>query len=114
MTFSTKTKVTDKGDAWGRGSVVQPVYAVVGANDTGSWSDSPCPTVEVSKEMDMIKKELARAGIPTQQTGTPSSNVFMGRRWLVAPVEKFPQAKVLATKLIKKHEKKTKYIYGAD
>lgn len=114
LRFSQKTKVTDKGDAWGRGQVIQPIYAVAGANDTGSWSDSPCPTVDVNKELAMIKKELAQAGVPTKEFGTHSSNVFMGRRWLVAPIDKFPMAKKLAKKLIKKHESDTKYLYGAD
>jgi len=114
--FSAKTKVTNKGDAWGRGRIEQPVYAVAGVNDTGSWSDSPCPSVDVKKELDMIKKELAQAGVPTKEFGGSygSSNVFMGRRWLVAPKNDFPKAKKLANKLLKKHEKETEYIYGAD
>jgi len=52
MTFEIKrTKVTDKGDAWGRGRIVQPVYAVMGANDTGTWEDSPNPSYKVNKEL---------------------------------------------------------------
>ena len=114
MAYSIKTKVTAKGDAWGRGRVIQPIYAVAGSNDTGMWSDSPCPSDKVTYELDMMKMELEKAGIPSKEAGTPSSNVFMGRRWIVVPVEKYPEAKKIADKFIKEHEADTKYIYGAD
>ena len=110
-TFSTKKKWVSS-DAW-RG-YEQPVYAVAGSSDTGTWEDSPCPTPDVNKEMDMIKRELAQAGVPTKQVGTPSSNVFMGKRWLVAPKENFPKAKKIASQVLKKLESKTKFIHGAD
>jgi hypothetical protein len=114
MSYSVKTKVTAKGDAWGRGIIVQPIYAVAGSNDTGMWSDSPCPSDKVTAELNMMKQELKNAGIPSKEAGTPSSNVFMGRRWLIVPKEKFTEAKKIADKFLKEHEADTKYIYGAD
>jgi hypothetical protein len=61
-----------------------------------------------------MKQELKNAGIPSKEAGTSSSNVFMGRRWLIVPSEKFPEAKKIADKWLKEHEADTKYIYGAD
>ena len=60
MTYkiSTKTKITEKGDAWGRGQVIQPIYAVAGANDTGTWEDSPAPSYEVNDELKALQKHL--------------------------------------------------------
>jgi hypothetical protein len=110
-TFSTKKKWVST-DAW-RG-YEQPIYAVAGSSDTGSWEDSPCPTCDVNKEMDMVKKELAEAGIPTKQIVTPSSNVFMGKRWLIAPKENFPQVKKKSKEVLKKLLSQTKFIHDAD
>ena len=92
----------------------QPAGAIAGASDTGTWEDSPCPSYDVTREMDMIKKELAQAGVPTTQKVTTSSNVFMAKRWLIASPEKEAFGKQLAKKLIKKHEAETKYIHEAD
>lgn len=99
-------------DAW-RG-YQQPAGAIAGASDTGSWSDNPCPSIEVKKEIDMLKKELEESGIRTTEKLTRSSNVFMAKRWLIALPEKEVFGKQLAKKLIKKHEAETHYIHGAD
>lgn len=112
--ISTKTKVTDTGDAWGRGRVVQPIYAVAGANDTGTWEDSPNPSYKVNEELKALQKHLEEKGIKSKIVHSESSNVFMIRRWIVPEQDKFEEAKKLADKYLKEKENKTKYIYGAD
>jgi hypothetical protein len=116
MTYkiSTKTKVTSKGDAWGRGSVTQPIYAVAGANDTGTWEDSPNPSYEVNEELKDLQKHLEENGIKSKIVASRSSNVFMVRRWIVPETDKFKEAKKLADEYLKKKESSTKYIYDAD
>lgn len=111
LSFSKKTKWVST-DAW-RG-YEQPVYAVAGASDTGSWSDSPNPSIDVEKEMNMIKKELAQIGVPTKEVVTRSSNVFMGKRWLIAPKGIYPKAKKKSKELLKKMIKETSYLHGVD
>ena len=111
LSFSKKTKWVST-DAW-RG-YEQPVYAVAGASDTGSWSDSPNPSIDVENEMNMIKKELSQSGIPTKEVITRSSNVFMGKRWLIAPKSIYPKAKKKSKDILKKLIKETHFIHGAD
>lgn len=114
MAYKIKMKVTDKGDAWGRGRVIQPIFAIAGANDTGTWEDSPCPSYEVNAELEGLQKYLAQKGIKSKIVHTESSNVFMIRRWIVPEEDKYKEAKNLTKQYLKEKEEKTKYIYGAD
>lgn len=114
MTYSIKTKITEKGDPWGRGQVIQPIYAVAGANDTGNWEDSPAPSYEVNDELKALQKHLKGKGIKSVIKPTRSSNVFMARRWIIPEQDKFEEAKKLAKEYLKEKEAETKYIYGAD
>lgn len=72
---------TDRSDAWR--PVFMPVHAVAGANDTGKWSDSPCPSDTATAELEAVKAALSKAGIPTRDKVLNSSNVFMVRRFVV-------------------------------
>lgn len=114
MTYSIKTKVTSKGDAWGRGYTTQPIYAVAGANDTGTWEDSPNPSYEVNDELKGVQKFLQEKGIKSKIVHTRSSNLFMIRRWIIVEPDKFAEAKKLTTEYLKEKESLTKYIYDAD
>ena len=108
--FSFKTRVTQQGDAWGRGSVTQPIFAVAGANDTGTWSDSPNPSHSVNSEILKLRSSLKKIGIPSRTSWTPSSNVFMTRRWIVVPQAQLSQAKARVSPMFKK----LNYAYPAD
>jgi hypothetical protein len=112
--YKIKTKITKKGDAWGRGQIIQPIYAVAGANDTGTWEDSPCPSYQVDKELKDFQTHLREKGISSMIKSTESSNVFMIRRWIIVEPKKLAEAKKIANQYLKKKEEKTKYIYGAD
>lgn len=50
----------EKYDGW-RGAPI-PVFAVIGASDTGGWSDSPCPSGSVTEEIGVWKSSLPNAG----------------------------------------------------
>lgn len=67
----------------------EPINAVAGANDTGSYSDSPCPTDVRVKELATFKRELSKAGIKYKQVFTQTSNVFCVHVYvLVAPEDR--------------------------
>lgn len=78
-TISMKT-IYVKTDGW-RG-YEQPLNAVAGANDTGTWSDSPCPTGRCLKELNYVKQELRNAKIHYRSAVCPSSNIFCAHRYV--------------------------------
>jgi hypothetical protein len=110
MKFSLKKKYI-KTDGW-RG-YEQPVYAIAGASDTGMWSDSPCPSNEVNKEINEARKLLKQKGFSTKLTSGGTSNVFAGKRWIVAPVNMQKEAKAVIEDAINKN-RKWRYLHGAD
>lgn len=77
-------------DAW-RGYAI-PKCSVVGASDTGSWSDSPCPSDEVKAELRRFCKVLRDAGIRYRTRFGSSSNVFCAKRWIVVSPNDFDRA----------------------
>jgi len=110
--FSNRTKVTEKGDAWGRGRIEQPIYAVAGANDTGTWEDSPNNSYKVNDELTGLQKHLKQNKIKSKIINQQSSNAFMQRRWLIVETDKYSEAKKLTDEYMK--DKKTQYLYEAD
>ena len=73
MNISTKTKWV-RTDAW-RG-YSQPINAVGGANNTGSWEDSPCPAHICKAEIDGFKSILRKNKIRHKVHVGQTSNVF--------------------------------------
>lgn len=72
------------------------VNAVAGANDTGTWSDSPCPTPAREREIGMAKTALRKAGIRHRTAWARTSNCFsMGQHVLVAPEDRARAIEVL-------------------
>jgi hypothetical protein len=78
-------------DGW-RG-YFQPVYAVAGANDTGTWSDSPCPSHVATKELQGISSALKAAKVPTKEMICETTNVFCIHRYLIVPPPFLEKAK---------------------
>lgn len=62
-----------------------PEYAVAGANDTGMWSDSPCPSDVNARELEAVRDLLKKNKIPTKFMTLESSNVFMVRNFIIVP-----------------------------
>ena len=82
----TTKKTYVQTDGW-RG-YEQPLYWVAGANDTGTWSDSPCPSGVATEELNHIKKALRKEKIKFREIGARTSNVFCLHRYiLVAPFD---------------------------
>ena len=85
-------------DGW-RG-YVQPVNAVCGANNTGNYSDSPCPESVCLAELGQAKRVLRANGIRFRQTWCPSSNIFCIHGYLVVPASEVVRAKELVKPLV--------------
>lgn len=78
-------------DGW-RGYEIHP-FAVASAQDTGSWSDSPCPTDSVTKELEKVQGILRAAGIRSYQTWRETSNVFCIMRFVAVKACDYARAK---------------------
>lgn len=100
-------KIYIRTDGW-RG-YEQPKYAVAGANDTGMFEDSPCPSSVCNAELKAVKKALK--GIPVRSMVCQSSNVFCAHRYLVVPPAYVDQAKEIVRNYIKENE--TRLLYEA-
>jgi hypothetical protein len=74
MTQITTTSHREPIDGWRSRQVFDS--AVAGANDTGTWSDSPCPSHIRKREIDRAKSILRKAGIRHRTKWAQTSNVF--------------------------------------
>ena len=105
MINTTRTEYV-RIDGW-RG-YQRPVNAIAGANDTGTYEDSPCPSHLVDQEIKMLLKELRKQKIKYRTTWGNSSNVFCMNRWVcVAPEDKL-KAQSIAYDLTRE----TNYLYN--
>ena len=78
----------------------QPINAVCGANNTGSWDDSPAPDHICRAELAQAKKVLRQAKIAYKQTWCRSSNVFCVHGYICVHPENTARAKELIEPLI--------------
>lgn len=90
----------------------EPVYAVCGANDTGMWSDSPCPSNVAEAELKAMESVLDIAKIPHKLHTCETSNVFCVHHYLVVP----PKFVDKARKLVDNHLESatTRLLYRVD
>jgi hypothetical protein len=106
--FSRQTRWV-RQDGW-RG-YNEPVYAVCGANDTGSWGDSPCPHDVCIREL----KEAATAlKMPYRMMVTQTSNVFCIHRYVIVPVDRVDEARELFAAYYATVRGDTKLLYPVD
>ena len=100
-------------DGW-RGYFI-PACAIVGASDTGTWPDSPCPSGDVAKEIARFGREVLRPlGIKYRTRYGTSSNVFCAKKWVVVKKEDFEKAAVAALAWLKEHNFDTHYLHDAN
>jgi len=100
-------------DGW-RGYSV-PACAVVGASDTSTFSDSPCPSDKVAAELTRFGKEvLHKLGIKYRTVYGKSSNVFCAKRWVVVNEASFNTAAFAALKWLEEHKEDTNFIHDAN
>jgi hypothetical protein len=112
-TLTNPKRRYNKIDGW-RGYWV-PALAVAGSSDTGTYSDSPCPTPDVKAEINRIRKEvLLPAGIKSRSRFGNSSNVFCSKRWLVVAREDFARAAELVEVWLVDNRRTTSYVHNAN
>ena len=118
MTFKIGTLTNPKRryhkiDGW-RGYWV-PALAIAGASDTGTYGDSPCPSYEVTKELNRLRKEVLRpAGIASRTRWGNSSNLFCAKKWLAVSQADFARAALLAKEWLDENRRTTSYIHDAN
>jgi hypothetical protein len=76
----------------------QPIYAVCAANNTGMWSDSPCPTEVCLNELIAARKAIKAVGIPVKEVVCSTSNVFCSVHYLVVPPKHVDKAREVVDK----------------
>lgn len=97
-------------DSGGYRGYEQPQYACVGANDTGTWSDSPCPSHVREKELADIKAYLLKEGIKTKQMVNQTSNVFCVHVYLVPQLKNVERARKLVEEYLENNETQLAYV----
>lgn len=110
-----KSRLHRGSDYYGRGNYSIPATALVGASDCGTWPDSPAPSHEVSKELRRFAKEVLRpAKCPYRTRYTRSGNVFMVKRWITVPANRWPELIPAALKWVADNQSTTRYAHDAD
>lgn len=92
----------------------EPCFFVAGANDTGMWDDSPCPTKLATEELAAVRKVLRDAKIKYRHITTRSSNVFCMHRYLIVTPEDFDRARELVNEYYKTAKASTMLLYVND
>ena len=87
MKISTKKVWVDSGTQRAK---YQPINAIAGCNDTGTWSDSPCRSDVREREIKSFCKRLRESGIKYRTIWCQTSNVFcMTQYVLVGDVDRW-------------------------
>lgn len=105
--FDTSEKYI-RTDGW-RG-YSEPKFAVVGANDTGTSSDSPCPSDVREAELKAIAAELHKEKIETKQIVTNTSNVFCVHVYLIVKVKFAEKAREIVEAFLENNETRLSYL----
>ena len=87
----------------------EPRYALCGANDTGMWDDSPCPTEVSLRELKAVEQMLKQDKIPFKFVTCNSTNVFCVHHYLVTPPKHLNRAKELLDKHLANTETRLLY-----
>jgi hypothetical protein len=95
-------------NVYGRG-YYQPLYAVCGANDTGMFEDSPCPSDVGDKELMQIIDLLKKAKIDVKKAVLETSNVFCVHKYLVVKPMHINEARELVQNYILSNETRLMY-----
>lgn len=88
----------------------EPVYAVCGANDTGTYDDSPCPSGVATKELSAIKTLLNADGIKHKEVVCETSNIFCVHRYLVTTPRDVEKARDIVEKYILSNDTQLLYV----
>ena len=88
----------------------EPVYAIAGFNDTGTWSDSPCRTEVGQSEKELLLSALRAQGITTKTISLPTSNVFCMHHYIVVKVKDHAKGLELVEKFLAENHTDLMYI----
>ena len=105
--FVTQLKYV-RTDGW-RG-YEEPEFAVVGANDTGTYSDSPCPSHIAERELNAITEVLRKEKIEVKKITTETSNVFCVHHYLIPLLKNVEKARELVKQYIANEETRLVYL----
>jgi hypothetical protein len=87
----------------------------VGTSYCGDAPDSPAPLKEIKPEIDRFRKEVLRPRkIPSRIRYTRSGNLFMVKRWLCVPADKWAEVVPAAKQWLEDNNFSTRYIHDAD
>ena len=95
--ISTKKQWIKTGGWYG---YMEPIDSVCGANNTGNFSDSPCPEDICLNELKQAKQVLRKNRIPFKTVWCQTSNVFCMHGYLVVSKELKSKARDLIQPLI--------------
>lgn len=109
--FSTKKRWVSS-DGW-RG-YEEPLYYVAGANDTGTYSDSPCHSDVATKELNEVKSLLRKSKIKYREIYLKSSNVFCAHRYIIVTPAQFELAKDIVNEYYVTAKSNTRLLYVND
>lgn len=90
----------------------EPIYAVAGANDTGTHGDSPCPSDVCEAELLAVIELLKKAGIKYRATACESSNVFCVHRYVVTLPADAPAAREIVKNYLAENSTTLLYVAG--
>lgn len=88
----------------------EPIYAIAGANDTGMYSDSPCPSNVREMELKAIQEVLRQNGIKTREIVCESSNVFCVHVYLVPKVKDVQRGREIVKNYLENNETRLAYL----
>ena len=105
MSYISKKTRWVKSDGW-RG-YYEPINAVAGANNTGGWSDSPCPSHVCESEINGFRKLLRKEKIRSVISVCQTSNVFCVHVYVLVD----PQDRERAKEIASDYQKDTRLFY---
>jgi hypothetical protein len=93
----------------GRG-YYEPTYACAGANDTGTYSDSPCPSHVAESELKSIISLLEKEKIKVKIVTCETSNVFCVHHYLVPKLKDVARAREITKDFLTKEDTRLAYL----
>ena len=105
--IAPKTKYVHTG---GRSGYEEYVNTVAGANDTGTYSDSPCPSGQRKAEIALATSVLRKNKIRFRTGWGTSSNCFMARQQILVA----PKDRAVALELLKPLQSQTDLLWVND
>ena len=79
------------------------------------WPDSPAPSDKVAEELRRFAREVLRpAKCPYRTRFTRSGNIFMVKRWITVPSDRWGALVPKAIEWMKTNDAATRYVHDAD